>query len=169
VRSYVASLRSPPHRPGTGTRPDTSHLEPLITALPRRVDDASWQSAEAYIVGFDLLESGYAWEAHEVWEAAWRRTRPQSREYYLLRALIQIANASLKRHLGHDRAAARIWPLALDDLQLASGPDAVLGFAPERIADLVRGNANGTTTELPKRPNSRRLDAGFSKLHHNTY
>lgn len=167
MQTFVASLRSPPHRPGTGTRPDTSSLEPLIAALPGRVDDANWQSAEAYLVGFDLLENGYAWEAHEVWEAVWRRTRPQSREYFLLRALIQVANADLKRHLGQDKAAARIWPLALDDLQHASGPEAVLGVAPERLADLVRGNADADTTDLPERPDRRRGSLKTQKMYHN--
>lgn len=50
--------------------------------------------------GADLYNNGYWWEAHEAWEVAWMETPPNSAVRHGLQALIQVANAHLKLHLG---------------------------------------------------------------------
>jgi hypothetical protein len=64
-----------------------------------------WQDNAAYLYGHRLLEAGFYWEAHEVWEAVWMNCRPNSTEKVLLQALIQQANARLKRKMGKVNAA----------------------------------------------------------------
>jgi hypothetical protein len=67
-----------------------------------------WQDNAAYVYGHRLLEAGFYWEAHEVWEAVWMNCRPNSTEKVLLKALIQQANARLKRSMGKENAARRL-------------------------------------------------------------
>jgi predicted metal-dependent hydrolase len=67
-----------------------------------------WQDNAAYLYGHRLLEAGFYWEAHEVWEAVWMNCRPNSTEKVLLQALIQQANARLKRSMGKENAARRL-------------------------------------------------------------
>lgn len=50
----------------------------------------------------------YYWEAHEVWEAVWQVTGANSPERLLLQALIQGANAQLKRKMGRSGAAGKL-------------------------------------------------------------
>ncbi|NOU05156.1 MAG: DUF309 domain-containing protein [Hyphomicrobiaceae bacterium] len=129
--------RAPPHRPGTGTVPDTSHLDPLIAALPERIDENNWHTVAAYAEGFRLAADHYSWEAHEAWEAVWHRTAPQSLPHELLRGLIQIANAELKLALGQRNATVRLIDIAAQHLQSASPKSratTVLGLVPTDLS-----------------------------------
>ena len=127
--------QAPPHRPGSGTVPETAHLHPLIAAVPARVDVTNWETVRAYSAGFDLVRARYFWEAHEVWEAVWRRTAPASREYQLVRGLIQMANAELKADMEQGEAAMRISRLARDYFEDAVSPsgDELFGVSPTRL------------------------------------
>lgn len=100
----------PPYRhlPGRTPKPDDGPAHAMARAAPARMDPELWQSNEAYLYGFALLRDAYYWEAHEVWEAVWQSCKPNSRERFLLQALIQLANASLKQRLGQASAAGRI-------------------------------------------------------------
>lgn len=109
-----------PHRPGA-PRPTLA-----IPADPAR----------AFRWGVDLLNHGFAWEAHEVWEARWREAAGDERR--LLQGLIQLAAARLASALGRSdatllaRAAARLVPpfpaseLGRAAAQLAADPMAVV-------------------------------------------
>ena len=59
-------------------------------------DPIAWETSEGYAWGFDLLNHGYPWEAHEVWESAWRAVERASVEGLLLQALIKVAAAHVK-------------------------------------------------------------------------
>lgn len=132
--------------------PDREFFLDLIAAVPARVTDANWRDVAAYRAGYDLLEAGYFWEAHEVWEAVWHRTAPNSREFYLLRALIQFANAALKANSGQSAAAGRIWPLVESELKCVrrcSDDPIFLGISPDVLAEIVLRNRNGGATRTP--------------------
>ena len=100
----------PPYRhlPGRTPKPDDGPAHAMARRAPARTDPQQWQSHDAYLYGFVLFRGEYYWEAHEVWEAVWQSCRPNSRERFLLQALIQLANAELKQRLGQVSAAGRI-------------------------------------------------------------
>ncbi len=100
---------------------------PTLRYLPGRsgarpaahVHGAYDDAALAFRWGVDLYNHGFAWEAHEVWEARWRAARGADRA--LLQGLIQCAAACVKAQLGVPevaagiarRAAARLGPLGV--------------------------------------------------------
>lgn len=104
-------LPLPPYRylPGEGPHPlrhpgghsrDPEHLE----------------SGAAWLRGLDLYDHRYYWESHEVWEAVWKAT-PQGHLRQLLQGLIQLAAATIKHHLGHDRPARRLLSRATERIE----------------------------------------------------
>ena len=96
------------HVPGSGSAPDLAPLELAKSLAPPETRSDHWQDNAAYLYGHRLLEAGFYWEAHEVWEAVWMNCRPNSTEKVLLQALIQQANARLKRNMGKVNAAGRL-------------------------------------------------------------
>ncbi len=102
------SLPSHPHVPGSGSAPDLVPLEHAKDLTPAVTQAAEWQENVPYLYGHDLLQAGYYWEAHEVWEAVWLATPANGPERLLLQALIQNANARLKSGMQRENAAARL-------------------------------------------------------------
>ena len=84
-------LLARPHVPGSGSEPDRAPLEVA------KADE------QAFRYGVDLYNRGFFWEAHEVWEAVWLAAPPNSGRRQGVRALIQMANAVLKRDMKKPR------------------------------------------------------------------
>ena len=132
-----------------------SYGKPPTPTGPADLQD--WCSCSAYLLGIDLFNHGYYWEAHEAWEALWRGVGSRGPNADFLKGLIALAAAGVKagegnshgiiRHAG--RAATlfsevlrsleaddrRLMGLALDDLVRAakdladpSSPDAMAAF-----------------------------------------
>ena len=93
------------HVPGTGSTPELALIEEIKALVPTRTDATAWRENVPYLYGMTLFEAGFYWEAHEVWEPVWMNCAPNSPERFLLQALIQYANAALKRDMGRARAA----------------------------------------------------------------
>lgn len=106
------------HLPGRTPRPDPGFFAPLLEGLPG-LDAAALANSAAFRAGFDAFEARYYWEAHELWEPVWAALPPACAERHLLRGLIQLANAGLKRRMGRPLAALRI--VALADAALTEG------------------------------------------------
>ena len=106
-----------PYLPGRTPRPPEGFFEPLKIGLSSQHAPAELASSAAFRGGLEAFHAGYYWEAHELWEAVWMCLPPASAERQLLRGLIQLANAGLKRRMGRPAAALRI--LALADAALA--------------------------------------------------
>ena len=85
--------------PGRGTRPP--HGEAEIPYFPPE----RWRESLAYLQGVDLFNHGFYWEAHEAWEGLWRRCARETPQHRLLRGLIQLAAAEVKRALGERKPA----------------------------------------------------------------
>ena len=102
------ALPGQPHVPGSGSCPDMPPLEAAKALAPPITRSDDWQANAAYLYGHDLLEAGFYWEAHEVWEEVWLNCPANSAEKVLLQLLIQRANAGLKRRMGRDKAARRL-------------------------------------------------------------
>lgn len=96
------------HVPGSGSTPDMAPLEAAKSLAPSVMRHEEWQDNAAYLYGHDLLDAGFFWEAHEVWEAVWLNCPPNSAEKLMLRMLIQQANTRLKLVMGRRNAAERL-------------------------------------------------------------
>jgi hypothetical protein len=116
-------LRLPLHAyvPGQGMEPDRAPLEQAKALVPERFAAGVPAQHPALQFGVELYEAGYFWEAHEVLEAVWKAAPMNGRDRIALRALIQFANAALKKRMGqhtaHGRlledAFAALWELSL--------------------------------------------------------
>lgn len=112
------------HRPGSGSKPDLSPLEAVKALVPERTEAANWRANQPYLYGIALFEAGFYWEAHEVWEPVWLNAAPNSADRHLLQALIQYANAALKRDMGRERAAQRLFAETARHLSRVPQPSA---------------------------------------------
>lgn len=112
-----------PHFPGRTPRPDPALFAPF------RDDPAA-----ALRAGLTAFAARYYWEAHECWEGVWMAQPPASAARHLMRGLIQLANAGLKRRMGREAAALRI--LALADASLREVQGAPLGLDADTVQRL---------------------------------
>jgi predicted metal-dependent hydrolase len=96
------------YNPGTDHAPDREPLETAKRLVPLRFDGFVPADDPAFRYGLALHDGGFFWEAHEIWEAVWKAAPMNGRDRLALRALIQIANAGLKRRIERPRAAARL-------------------------------------------------------------
>ncbi|MGH7256932.1 MAG: DUF309 domain-containing protein [Nitrospiraceae bacterium] len=78
-----------------------------------------WYDSDEYRYGIDLLNFGFWWESHEVFEKLWHVVGPRSSEGNFFQALIQLAAAQLKRRMGNNAAAKRLASKAVDRLTKA--------------------------------------------------
>jgi predicted metal-dependent hydrolase len=82
---------------------------------------------ELFQRGIDLFNQGRYFEAHEVWEQAWLRSRDEEKLFY--QGLIQAAAAILHAQRGNPDGCRRLWekashklaPLAADFRKIALG------------------------------------------------
>jgi uncharacterized protein len=79
-------------------------------------DPDRWQECRPYLVGIELFNHGYYWEAHEVWESVWHACGRKGITADFLKGLINLAAAGVKvrqrqpegvRH--HARRAAELF------------------------------------------------------------
>lgn len=67
----------------------------------------------AFQTGLHYLETGYFWEAHEVLEPVWMALPQDSEARQFVQALIQVANAALKREMDRPKASLRLCDIAV--------------------------------------------------------
>jgi hypothetical protein len=88
---------------------------PGVSPSAERPDDRTPRRAELprdlvadddFRLGVDLLNHGFPWEAHEIWESLWHAAPQASRERALLQGLILAAAASVKA-FAHQWVGAR--------------------------------------------------------------
>lgn len=59
----------------------------------------SWATCSEYLLGVDLFNRAYLWEAHEAWEVAWKAVGSETLCGRFLQSLIQVSASLLRRHL----------------------------------------------------------------------
>lgn len=96
------------HVPGVTPRHADGLFAAVTATTPAVTDTAGAATNPAWQHGLALLAAGFAWECHEVLEPVWRHAAPNGPERLVVRAVIQIANAVLKRRMGRPRAVARL-------------------------------------------------------------
>jgi hypothetical protein len=134
----AVDLPLPPYRhiPGLNARPEGALFDAVKS-----------DGTQAWFYGIRLFNSGFYWEAHEVLEAVWLNALPNSRERYLVQAVIQLANGLLKEAMGRPNARRRLAGLARKQIVEAfpEGAGQVMGIsAAEALAaadNLAAGDA----------------------------
>lgn len=127
-----------PHLPGRTPRPADDLFDALKATVRPGVSPRDLGACACFRAGFDAFDRGFYWEAHELWEPVWLAL-PEGPDRALVRGLIQIANAALKRRMGWARAAARIDALAEAALARAwQAGDPALGVSRTQVARMQR-------------------------------
>jgi predicted metal-dependent hydrolase len=67
---------------------------------PAPPDPDDWAACRPYLVGIDLFNHGYYWEAHEVWEGLWHACGRTGVTADFLKGLIRLAAAGVKAREG---------------------------------------------------------------------
>ncbi len=99
----------PPHVYIPGQTP--RHPDDLFDSIKVGLGDVPanrLNRTRAWAYGLEFLEDGFFWEAHEVLEAVWMACPPNAPERLMVQAVIQHANAQLKRKMGQEQAALRL-------------------------------------------------------------
>jgi hypothetical protein len=114
--SYVPGQSPHPHSDPAG-HGFGRHLPPVVD-----VDSERWRGCHRYLLGLDLFNHGFYWEAHEAWEAVWNAIGRHGRTATYLKALIQLAVVGVKIRQGmplsalaHARRAAELLRLVSRD------------------------------------------------------
>lgn len=133
-------LPAAPYLPGgvVARPPETARVAPLP---PER-----WREDDGYLWGADLYDAGFAWEAHEAWEAVWMGAAGAQRE--LLQGLIQIAAAAVKLAQRRPEPAARLAARAAARL---AGLPRMMGVDAPALARALASGAPPPRLELPVR------------------
>lgn len=98
--------------PGRALHPASSegHLAGRFEPPGSMIDGVGPTDDAAWLRGIDLFNHGYYWEAHEVWEAAWKACGKQGVVADFIKALIKLAACGVKvregRPVGVKRHAA---------------------------------------------------------------
>lgn len=107
--SFVPDRSPHPHADPEGHR-FGRHLSPTGALEPE-----TWASCHRYLLGIDLFNHGYYWEAHEAWEAVWNANGRRGPAATFLKCLIQLAVVGVKLRQGmvdaaiaHARRAAEL-------------------------------------------------------------
>jgi predicted metal-dependent hydrolase len=114
----------------------------------------------AIVLGADLHDGGWWWEAHEAWELAWRAWPRESPRARLLQALIQDAAAWLQLERGRPAGVARLLARAAANRRraLADAPAdrTWLGLdhvrRHEQVADYLAGRSGHDAGAFPALP-----------------
>jgi len=125
------------------------HDEPAPPYLP----PARWRENEPYLLGVDLYNHGYLWEAHESWEGLWHASKLDPRQALYLQALIQCAAAWLKIPMGQPVGVSKLSELALAKLgEVARVESCYMGLELEPFRAAVRTFAALPAPALEGRP-----------------
>lgn len=159
----MASQARPVRRYGTRALPPYRHV-PGKTPHPTRhpdghrfktppetldsFDPKRWRTSEAYLFGIDLFNSGYYWEAHEVWEGLWVACGRRGPAAMVLKALIGLAAAGVKASVGNRRGVAAHARRAAGLFGKAAAVQVqrCMGFDLRQLAESARALAEGAAS-----------------------
>jgi predicted metal-dependent hydrolase len=113
-------------------------------------DPLQWEQSRPFLLGVDLFNHGYYWEAHEAWESLWHACGRTGTTAEYLQALIKLAAAGVKVREGrpggvrtHARRAAELLRRVAGQVGTGEGPYMGLDLAELwAFADEVAGRAD---------------------------
>src|SRR5690606_933206 len=95
----AAELPRYTHIPGTGTphpyRDPRGHSFNRKPPTPKPLNEDRWAECRSYLIGLDLFNLGFYWEAHDEWERLWRSSNPDSMVGKFLKGLVKLAAAGI--------------------------------------------------------------------------
>jgi hypothetical protein len=86
------------------------------------LDPDRWAENPRYLLGIDLFNAGYYWEAHEAWESLWHACGRTGRTADFLKGLIKLAAAGVKVREGRPEGVARHARAAADLFRRTGSP-----------------------------------------------
>lgn len=103
-----AKVDFPPYRfvPGETAHPTENpngHSYGKKDEDPGILDEKTWFENGTYLLGVDLYNFAYWWEAHEAFEGLWKKYSNEDVRSQYLQGLIKISGAFLKWHLKQHR------------------------------------------------------------------
>lgn len=146
----MAALTYPEYAyvPGRTPRHPEGLFDPLRESVGSEVAPDRLMETPAWIAGLSFLEEGFFWEAHEVLEPIWMALSPEAEERELVQALIQLANACLKREMGRPQAVLRICEKIRAHLCRIQR-DWVMGQSLHDLQEAVQALENQACRDLP--------------------
>ena len=144
------------HQPGVTphpTRDPAGHSFGQGDPFPLEAFDAARARGDArFERGIRLFDEGYHWEAHEVWEGAWRATPRERAEWAFLKGLIQLAAAFVHRRAGK-ASAGRIGERGMRHLaDAAGGAGSYASVDVTALIDAVRAALDDPRVLAPRIP-----------------
>lgn len=101
-------------------------------------DPAAWRECEPFLHGVELFNAGFFWEAHEQWEAVWNAVGRAGVVADLLKGLIKLAAAGVKRLEGRPVGVTRHLNRANELFDLvAQSEDALCGLSLSKLKVLA--------------------------------
>jgi predicted metal-dependent hydrolase len=131
-----------------GAREEVADLEGKT--LPQ-----DWRNVEEYLLGVDLYNRAFFWEAHESWEAVWHAVGKGTVVGRFLQGLIQASAALLQHHVGHSRGARNLIAKSDANLQPARewltehGTERYMGISLRAWESRVRSFIEGRSPDFP--------------------
>lgn len=135
--------------PGVTPRPHEIVREPVSPPEPER-----WAECLPYLVGIDLFNHGYFWEAHEAWESLWHACGRKGPMATFLKGLIKLAAAGVKMRQGVP-AGTRRHALRAAELWRSLGVEGMMGLDVKELIGFATAVAEGGGFDfvlLPKQP-----------------
>ena len=106
---------------------------------PSCADPDRWRESFHYLLGLDLFNHGYFWEAHEMWEKLWHAAGRKGPAADFYKGLIQLAVAGVKIRegrpggvLSHARRAAELF----GQVRAAVGGEGYMGLCWESLQEV---------------------------------
>jgi hypothetical protein len=102
----------PPYSYVTGRFPHPTsdpagHSYGHVPAPSEAIDPQRWNASRDFLLGCDLFNHGYYWEAHETWESSWKACGRRGTTADFLKGLIKLAAAGVKVREGRADGVAR--------------------------------------------------------------
>ena len=119
------------------------HGEPHEEVAPLRAND--WQASKPYLLGVDLFNHGYYWEAHEAWESLWHAVGRSGEMGDFLKGLIKLAATAVKAREGNPCGVERHATRAIELLAVKRGASHC-GLDLQRVIEIAEALARGAKT-----------------------
>lgn len=99
------------HLPGKTIHPNKpgGHSYGKAEPVALEISDQNYREHKEFLMGLDLFNHAYFWEAHVYWEACWHAVGRKGAIADLLKALILLSAGNLKLKVGQAKPALGHW------------------------------------------------------------
>lgn len=123
------------HVPGRNARHDENLFAAFHDSVQPVMGPDELARTLAWRAGWEFIQHGFNWEAHEVLEPVWMALPEGSDERHFTQALIQLANAALKRMMGRENAVRRLCSIVEEHLAACGDQRCIMGLEVGAVRD----------------------------------